>query len=411
MAVAIYARVSTVRQAEADLSIPDQLNQTRAWCQQNGLVIAKEYVEPGASATDDRRPVFQQMIQDATRKPYPFEAIIVHSRSRFFRDMYGALHYERLLQQAGAEVISITQPTSDDSTGRLLKNLISMMDSYSSQENAKHTSRAMKENARRGFFNGSRAPFGYQVVATAVVGHKGKARKQLDIDELEAHTVRRIFSLYIHGLNGTAMGMKAIAVHLNEAGCLMRGKPWRIQKLHDVLSDPTYRGEYCYNMRDSQTGLMRPESEWIRYTVPAIIDDETFDAASRIRAARDPKSESAPKTKARMLPTLLTGIIQCEQCGKAMTLATGKSGRYKYYRCCGKMSINVEACSTPNVPMERMDRLVLERLVDRVLDTENVTRCLKEYLRTQAKSMSSVDIKVGELSRALKAADDALTGR
>lgn len=66
MAVALYARVSTAKQAEKDLSIPDQLNQMRDWCKANGYSIAKEYIEPGASATDDRRPAFQEMIADAT---------------------------------------------------------------------------------------------------------------------------------------------------------------------------------------------------------------------------------------------------------------------------------------------------------------------------------------------------------
>ena len=54
MQVAIYARVSTTRQAENDLSIPDQLRQMRQWCQRHGHVIVKEYIEPGASATDDK---------------------------------------------------------------------------------------------------------------------------------------------------------------------------------------------------------------------------------------------------------------------------------------------------------------------------------------------------------------------
>lgn len=69
MAVALYARVSTVRQAEQDLSIPDQLQQMRDWCRRQGFLVGQEYVEPGASATDDRRPVFQQMIADATLAP------------------------------------------------------------------------------------------------------------------------------------------------------------------------------------------------------------------------------------------------------------------------------------------------------------------------------------------------------
>ena len=81
MAVALYARVSTTRQAEQDLSIPDQLRQLRTWCQGHGQLVAMEYVEPGASATDDKRPVFQTLLADALRSPPPFDTILVHSLS------------------------------------------------------------------------------------------------------------------------------------------------------------------------------------------------------------------------------------------------------------------------------------------------------------------------------------------
>ena len=102
MAVALYARVSTTRQAEQDLSIPDQLRQMREWCDRNGHLIGKEYVEPGCSATDDRRPVFQELITDATMNPAPFEAIIVHSLSRFFRDAIAFGVYERQLKKTAS---------------------------------------------------------------------------------------------------------------------------------------------------------------------------------------------------------------------------------------------------------------------------------------------------------------------
>lgn len=62
MQVCLYARVSTSRQADNDLSIPDQLQQMRDWCRAHGHLVVTEYVEPGASATDDKRPVFQRMI-------------------------------------------------------------------------------------------------------------------------------------------------------------------------------------------------------------------------------------------------------------------------------------------------------------------------------------------------------------
>ncbi|MGC1584248.1 MAG: recombinase family protein, partial [Rhodomicrobium sp.] len=81
---ALYLRVSTARQAEHDVSIPDQKRQGEAYCQSRGYQLAETYVEPGASATNDRRPEFQRMIEAGTSKPAPFDVVIVHSFSRFF---------------------------------------------------------------------------------------------------------------------------------------------------------------------------------------------------------------------------------------------------------------------------------------------------------------------------------------
>ena len=50
---ALYLRVSTGRQAESDLSIPDQRRQAKGYCASRGWEIVADYVEPGASA---RRP-------------------------------------------------------------------------------------------------------------------------------------------------------------------------------------------------------------------------------------------------------------------------------------------------------------------------------------------------------------------
>src|SRR5574341_956081 len=130
MIVALYARVSTTKQAEKELSIPDQLGQMRAWCKGQGHSIATEYVEPGASATDDRRPVFQQMIEEACVHPSPFEAIIVHSLSRFFRDSLEFGLYERRLKKCGVRVVSITQQTSDDPSGEMIRRIFSVFDEY-----------------------------------------------------------------------------------------------------------------------------------------------------------------------------------------------------------------------------------------------------------------------------------------
>jgi site-specific DNA recombinase len=85
---ALYLRVSTARRAEHDVSIPDQRKQGEACCASRGHQLVETYVEPGASATNDRRPEFQKMMEAGTAKPSAFDVVIVHSFSRFFRDHF-----------------------------------------------------------------------------------------------------------------------------------------------------------------------------------------------------------------------------------------------------------------------------------------------------------------------------------
>src|SRR2546430_14275613 len=94
---ALYLRVSTGRQADNDLSIPDQRRQAKAYCASRDWEIAADYVEPGASATDDRRPGFQRMIEAATTKPPAVDVLLVHNFSRFLRDPFQLEFYLRRL--------------------------------------------------------------------------------------------------------------------------------------------------------------------------------------------------------------------------------------------------------------------------------------------------------------------------
>ena len=147
---ALYLRVSTGRQAEHDLSIPDQRRQLQAYCQAKGIAVVAEFVEPGASATDDRRPEFQRMMDAGAQKPAPFDFIIVHSFSRFFRDQFQLEFYVRRLAKNGIRLTSITQDLGDDPMSVMMRQIMELFDEYQSKENAKHTLRAMRENARQG---------------------------------------------------------------------------------------------------------------------------------------------------------------------------------------------------------------------------------------------------------------------
>jgi DNA invertase Pin-like site-specific DNA recombinase len=132
----IYARVSTPKQAEGDLSIPDQLRACTNYCQQHNLQIVGQYIDAGLTATDDNRPEFQRMVEDAVRGIGGFDVIVVHSYSRYFRDNFQAEMYRRRLRKADVEVISVTQDFGEGPNAELMRQFIGLMDEYFSKENA-----------------------------------------------------------------------------------------------------------------------------------------------------------------------------------------------------------------------------------------------------------------------------------
>jgi len=381
MQIAIYARVSTGRQAENELSVPDQLRQMRQWAERNGHVVVKEYIEAGATATNDKRPVFQDMMAEATMKhPAPFQMVVVHSFSRFFRDMIEATLYQKKLGKNGVKLVSITQHINDDPAGEMQQRIIMLFDEYQSKETAKHVLRSMQENARQGYFNGSKPPFGYKTIEAGQTGSRGRIKKRLVIDKAEAEIIREIFALYVHGRGAPRIGMKEIAKTLNGRGQLMRGKPWRIQTLHQILSSTTYIGQHVFNKTDSKTFKVKDESEWVRATVPAIIEQDLFDNTTKLRHANAP-AMCAPRRETS--PNLLTGLLKCDCCGAAMVLQTAKNGRYRYYKCNNRISKGDTVCQSKSYSMDRLDNLVLEAFKGKIYTPEYI-RAVVDALRKHA---------------------------
>jgi hypothetical protein len=58
--------------------------------------------------------------------------------------------------------------------------------------------RSVKQNARQGYWNGARPPFGYTAVEVARCA--SRIDKKLAIDPIEAETVRLVFKLFLRTL-------------------------------------------------------------------------------------------------------------------------------------------------------------------------------------------------------------------
>jgi site-specific DNA recombinase len=132
----------------------------------------------------------------------------------------------------------------------MTRQIMTLFDEYQSRENSKHTLRAMKENARQGFWNGARPPLGYRIVAAEQRG--AKVKKKLEIDPIHADTVRRIYRMALNGIdNSGPMGLKSITAWLNDHNIRTRdGGRFGIAAIHQILTRETYIGRHKFNYRD-----------------------------------------------------------------------------------------------------------------------------------------------------------------
>ncbi len=396
--VALYLRVSTGRQAAGDISIPSQRELTTRYCESQGWMVVDEFIEPGASATDDKRPVFQRLME-ATKSPdRRFDVICVHSFSRFYRNGAEMEITIRQLRKRGVEVVSMTQPTGRDPAQDMMRQIIGIFDEYTSRENGKNVTRSMRENAKQGFWNGATPPLGYRIVAVEQKG--ARLKKRLEVDPVDAETVNLIFQLYNEGAEGSGpLGVKDVTKWLNSRGYRTRkGATFGVGPVHGILTNRCYAtGKWPYGLRSSRTGQRHDPSEIVEVDIPKIISLDLFDAVQERLKRNSPKV-----TPPRVVngPTLLTGIAVCGSCGAGMTRTGTRRGdkAYTYYSCAACHQKGKSVCKGRHVPEAQLDTQVIEGLKQKLFTPERMGKVLLSLRQRHA----ARDATVVERRRVLK---------
>ena len=126
--------------------------------------VAREYVDEAESGRVADRPQFREMIEEGGKPQAPFEVILVWKFSRFTRKRGHAVAFKSMLRRKGVRVVSITEHADNSPTGKLMEAIIESVDEFYSENLAEDVVRGMREAASRGFFLGSKAPFGYRRV-------------------------------------------------------------------------------------------------------------------------------------------------------------------------------------------------------------------------------------------------------
>ena len=244
--VALYARVSSDRQ-DVDLSVAAQLRALRDYAAKNGYIVAREYVDEAESGRIADRPEFRKMIDEASKPNAPFGEILVWKFSRFTRKREHAVAFKSMLRKKGVRVVSITEHADDTPTGKLLEAIIESVDEFYSENLAQEVTRGMREAASRGFWIGSRTPYGYSRV---MVYDGPKKQPTLEPDPDASRVVKRIFDMAEAGT-----GMLHIARVLNDEGIASDLPPGlgprdpRIQRAWSYLRDGRTLGAFGYPKR------------------------------------------------------------------------------------------------------------------------------------------------------------------
>lgn len=372
-----YVRVSTQRQADGGISLDNQQTRLASHYKQRGIELIDIYKDGGLSGTTDNRPGLQALFEHAMRPGAGITEIGVYSFSRLFRDHYLLEHYRRKLKRSGVRIVAITQDVGHDAEGDLVRSVLSNFDEYQSRQTAKFTLDTMKRNAEAGFWNGAIPPFGY--VAEIAEMRGPKAKKRLAIEPSEALQVQQIYRMKRVGIGQGPMGYKKIVSHLNATGVTLRGRKFHVSNVKDILQRSTYRGKHPYGIHDVRNGIKRSEDEWQIIDVPVIIPEaEWLEVQAGI--ARNARHVTAPTFVSG--PTMLAGIAKCghPECGHALTIATGKGGRYRYYRCSRNLRRGETACQGTSIRDEKLETVVVDAMAERLFRPERLRELLANLL-------------------------------
>ena len=158
-----------------------------------------------------------------------------------------------------------------------------------------------------------------------------------------------------------------------------RGNLWGKTSVHAILINETYTGTLIWGA-NAKNGA---EPVRVENAFPAIIARKQFDRVSKLLRSRAPKIINPRRVASAFL---LSGLVKCKTCKKALTGQFSKNGRYPYYVCQTLMKRGSGACDAPRLNARRFEGLVVERIRSNIL----AESCMPDLLKLVGEEMDGV---------------------
>src|SRR4051812_1949499 len=388
MQVAIYARVSTQRQAGTQ-STEQQIDRLRAHAAAQGWSLAADRVfrDDGYSGASLSRPGLDRL-RDAAASAR-LDRILITEPDRLARNYVHQMLLIEELQKHGAEVVFLDRPMSQDPHDQLLLQIRGAVAEYERTLITERMRRGRLRKLRAGtLVPWTRPPYGYRLDPERPRDPAG-----VRVDEAEAAVVRDLFAWFAdEGATIHAMRQRLARLGITSP----RGYPtWNASALHGVLTNPAYLGQVCVNrfrrhpaqrrrsallpIGRGTTGVKETldTTEWIAVaTVPAIIGQAQFDRAQERLAY----NRQMARRNNRVHAYLLRGLVSCGHCRLSCT-GLHLQGGYEYYVCPTKTRVRFllpdGRCPARYIPARSLEELVWRDLCEVLSAPEMVAHAME----------------------------------
>ena len=254
----------------------------------------------------------------------------------------------------------------------------------------------MRESASRGFWVSSYAPFGYNRV---MVQDGPKKRPTLEPDRDASRIVKRIFEMAEAG-----NGMVNITSTLNDEGVASpRGKLWGKTSVHAILINEAYTGTLIWGVNAKDNA----EPVRVEKAFPAIVTkaQAQFNRVGKLMRARAPKTSHPRRVGSTYL---LSGLVKCKACNRALSGQDAKSGQFAYYVCQSIMKRGKNACVTPRLNARRFEQMIVDKIRSNILTEGSITELVKAVdeemdgiASEQRKRLETIETELEEVKRRL----------
>lgn len=271
-----YLRVSTEAQTEK-YGLDMQKQKILDYCERNGVVIDKWYVDGGYSGSKLDRPEIQKLLDDAEKDL--IKTVYIYKLDRLSRDTQDTLDLMyRILPKYGIKVVSMTEDIrTDNPMDKVMLTMNAAMNQYEREVIRMRMSAGMIERVKNGYWmGGGRVPYGYYYDRNDGILH---------VDEEQAIRVRDAYKLYLDG--------------------------YSCEKISKILGFKAERIVANILKRKSNIGLIEYKGNVYQGKHEPIIDEKTFYDTQELMKMRSTNSHVSNNH-------ILTGLCYCGLCGARM---------------------------------------------------------------------------------------------